>query len=97
MKNYKTIEEEFKMQKFTYKITDELGIHARPAGLLVKTASDFQANIKVRKGNKEADAKRLFSLMSLAVKKGEEIELVAEGTDEAKAIVAMEHFLKTHL
>ena len=97
MKNYKTIEEEFKMQKFTYKITDELGIHARPAGLLVKTALDFQANIKVRKGNKEADAKRLFSLMSLAVKKGEKIEVVAEGTDETEAIAAMEHFLKTHL
>ena len=85
------------MQKFTYKITDELGIHARPAGLLVKTALDFQANIKVRKGNKEADAKRLFSLMSLAVKKGEKIEVVAEGTDETEAIAAMEHFLKTHL
>ena len=85
------------MQKFAYKITDELGIHARPAGLMVKKASDFQANIKVRKGDKEADAKRLFALMSLAVKKGEKIEVVAEGTDETEAIAAMEHFLKTHL
>lgn len=78
-------------------ITDELGIHARPAGLLVKEAAKFQADIKIKKGEKEADAKRIFGIMGLAAKKGDEIVLTADGADEADAITAIEEFLKANL
>ena len=85
------------MKEFKYVITDELGIHARPAGLLVKEAAKFQADIKIKKGEKEADAKRIFGIMGLAAKKGDEIVLTADGADEAEAIAAIEEFLKANL
>lgn len=85
------------MKEFKYVITDELGIHARPAGLLVKEAAKFQSDIKITKGEKEADAKRIFGIMGLAAKKGDEIVLTADGTDEADAITAIEEFLKANL
>lgn len=85
------------MKEFKYVITDELGIHARPAGLLVKEAGKFQSDIKIKKGEKEADAKRIFGIMGLAAKKGDEIVLTADGADEAEAITAIEEFLKANL
>jgi len=85
------------MKEFTYVITDELGIHARPAGMLVKEAAKFQSDIKIAKGEKAADAKRLFGIMGLAAKKGEELKITAEGADEAEAIATMEAFLKENL
>jgi len=85
------------MKEFKYVITDELGIHARPAGLLVKEAAKFQSDIKIKKGEKEADAKRIFGIMGLAAEKGDEIVLTADGADEADAIAAIEVFLKANL
>ena len=85
------------MKEFKYVITDELGIHARPAGLLVKEAAKFQSDIKIKKGEKEADAKRIFGIMGLAAKKGDEIVLTADGADEADAIAGIEEFLKANL
>ncbi len=85
------------MREFKYVITDELGIHARPAGMLVKEAGKFQADIKIKKGEKEADAKRIFGIMGLAAKKGDEIVLTADGADESEAISAIEEFLKANL
>lgn len=85
------------MKEFTYTIQDELGIHARPAGLLVKEAAKFSSTIKINKDGKEADLKRLFALMGLAVKQGNEVKITAEGDDEAAAIEALEAFMKANL
>ena len=85
------------MKEFSYTITDELGIHARPAGLLVKKAAEFQSSVKIRKGDKEADAKRILNLMGLAAKKGDAITFTIEGPDEKDAAEALENFLKEHL
>ena len=86
-----------KMQTFIYVIQDELGVHARPAGLLVKEATKFTSDIKVTKGDKTADAKRLFGMLGLAAKKGDELIFTIEGEDEEKALVEMEAFLKANL
>lgn len=85
------------MKSIKYVINDELGIHARPAGLLVKEAAKFQSDIKIKKDGKEADAKRIFAVMGLAVKKGEEVEIAVTGADEADAVQAMEAFFKANL
>lgn len=85
------------MKRFQYSIKDELGIHARPAGLLVKEAGKFQSEIKIRKGEKEVDAKRIFAVMSLACKCGDEITISAAGEDEARAIETLEAFMKANL
>ncbi len=56
------------MKEFTYVITDTEGIHARPAGELVKKAKEFTSSISIFKEGKKADAKKLFGLMGLGVK-----------------------------
>ena len=85
------------MKEFDYIITDPEGIHARPAGLLVKEASRFQSDIQLKKDGKSGDAKRIFAVMALAAKKGETITVTVSGEDEAEAAAAMEAFLKDNL
>ena len=85
------------MKQRVYVIKDELGIHARPAGLLVKEALKFQSNVKIKMGDKEADAKRHFSIMGLGAKKGDNILIITEGPDEVEAINAMTSFFETNL
>ena len=58
---------------FNYVITDEVGIHARPAGLLVKAAKEVGSKVTVTCNGKSADATKLMAIMSLGVKKGMEI------------------------
>lgn len=85
------------MKQFSYAIQDELGIHARPAGLLVKKAAAFQSDIKITFGEKSADCKRLFAVMGLGVKQGNTIEFTIEGADEEAAAQALEAFMKETL
>jgi phosphocarrier protein HPr len=85
------------MQEFSYVVTDQEGLHARPAGLLVKAASAFQSNILVSKDNKAVNAKRLFAVMGLSVKCADEIKISCEGPDEAEAAESLEKLLKENL
>jgi phosphocarrier protein HPr len=85
------------MKLVTYTITDELGIHARPAGELVKIAKTFTSSITITKDEKTADAKRLLAVMSLGVKQGNVVTVKTEGTDEDTASAAIEDFLKKTL
>ena len=82
------------MKTFHYTVTDEVGIHARPAGALVKK---YESAIRVVKGGKKADAKKLMVLMGLGVKCGEEVTVEAEGPDEDAAITELETFFKENL
>ena len=85
------------MKEFEYTIKDELGLHARPAGLLVKQAATYQSKLTIEKvGGKSADLKRLFGVMGLAGKCGETIKVTAEGEDEAAAAEALEEFFKAN-
>jgi phosphocarrier protein len=85
------------MKEFSYIIKDEIGIHARPAGLLVKKASAFQSNITIRKDNKTADAKKIFAIMSLGAKQGETITIEISGEDEDEALTTLEEFIKGNM
>lgn len=85
------------MQEFSYTITDEQGIHARPAGLLVKEASKYESAITISHNGKTGDAKKIFSVMGLGIKFGDQITVSAEGTDEAQAAPAINSFLKENL
>ena len=77
--------------------TDPEGIQARPAGILVKQAAGYETAIKIAKGEKSADAKRIFGVMGLGVKTGEEVTVSADGADEDKAIAELEAFFKENL
>ena len=85
------------MTEFKYVIKDEEGIHARPAGLLVKEAGTFPCTITIGKGDKQADAKRIFAVMGLGVKCGEEITIKADGEEEENAIRALSKLLEENL
>ena len=85
------------MKEFKYVITDEVGIHARPAGLLVKEAKAFNSTIMISKGDKSAKATALMKLMGMGVKKGDEITVTVEGDDEEAAAAAIEKFLKENM
>lgn len=85
------------MQEFKYTIKDELGIHARPAGLLVKLAAQYKSAITVDTGVKKADAKKIMAVMGAGAKKGTTVTCSADGPDEADAIAALKKFFEENL
>mgnify|MGYP002644940753 CR=1 FL=1 len=71
------------MVSFDYLIHDEMGLHARPVGLVVKAVKPFKdSSISILFNGKTADAKRMFTVMALQVKQGETITVTVEGGDE---------------
>ena len=61
------------MKQFTYTIKDELGVHARPAGLLVKLAKKYASKVTIEKDGKTCDMRKLMAVMGLGIKQGETI------------------------
>ena len=85
------------MKTFSYTIKDEIGIHARPAGLLAKKAKEFESTITLEKNGKSAAATKLMAVMGLGVKHGETINITVEGADEETAAAAMQEFFEANL
>ena len=86
------------MKTFEYVVTDPIGIHARPAGLLVKAAKALDSTITIEKvGGNSASANKLMAIMGLSVKSGDTVRVTAEGGDEDASIAAMEQFFKDNL
>ena len=80
------------MKEFKYVVQDELGLHARPAGLLVKEAAKFKSAITL-----DRDAKRIMAVMSMGVKQGVEVTVTVDGEDEDAAFEAIKTFFETNL
>ena len=86
------------MKQFDYTITDPLGIHARPAGLLAKDAKEFaDTTVTVARGGTTVKASQLIKLMSLGIKKGDVVTVSADGPDEDATISAMQTFFRENL
>lgn len=86
------------MKQFEYTVKDPLGIHARPAGMLVKVAKGFaDTTVTVTKNGTTAKATQLMKLMSLGVKQGDVVTVAAEGANEDAAIIAMSDFFQNNL
>ena len=85
------------MKEIKHVINDPLGMHARPAGMLVKAAAPFASKITVTAPTGTADAKRLMALMRLAAKQGMELTITVEGPDEEKAAAELQAFLTANL
>lgn len=85
------------MQEYRYVIKDKEGLHARPAGLLVKKAGEYNCEVTIYAEEKKADAKRIYAVMGLGVKCGQEILLTAQGEMEDEAIGALGEFLEQNL
>lgn len=85
------------MKSFSYTVKDELGIHARPAGMLVKEVKNFKSKVTLEKDGKVIDAARLMAVMSMGVKKDQTVIITVEGTDEDAAYDALKSFFETNL
>ncbi len=85
------------MKTFEYTIKDELGIHARPAGLLAKTAKNYESEITITKGEKSVVCTKLMALMGLGVKCGDTITVTVNGADEDAAEAGIKEFLEANL
>ena len=84
------------MKEFEYTITDPVGIHARPAGLLVKEVKKYASAINVVKGEKSVNALKLMALMGMGIKQGDTVKVTVEGADEDAAAAAIEAFFKAN-
>lgn len=85
------------MKTFTYTIKDELGIHARPAGLLTKTAKSYDSEITITKDGKCVLCTKLMALMALGVKCGDTVTITINGSDEEAAEQGIKSFLEANL
>lgn len=86
------------MKQFTYTVGDPLGIHARPAGLLARTAKRFaDTTITVCRGEECARASQLMKLMSMGVRQGDCVTVTAEGPSEDAALAEMKRFFEENL
>ena len=85
------------MKQFTYTIKDELGVHARPAGLLVKLAKKYASKVTIEKMAKTCDMRKLMAVMGLGIKQGETITVTVEGEDETVAAEEIAAFLNENV
>lgn len=85
------------MKTFDYVIKDAVGIHARPAGMLVKEAKKYESKIIVSNNDKSAEATKLMAIMGLGVKSGQTVTVTVEGADEDIAVHEIKAFFETNL
>lgn len=86
------------MKQFEYVVTDPMGIHARPAGLLVKAAKPLDSTITIAKADgKSANASKLMAVMGLAIKTGNTVTVTVEGGDEEANFEIMQKFFEENL
>lgn len=78
-------------------VTNRIGLHASPASFFIQQACSFQSSIWVEKGDRKINAKSLLGLLSMGIRQGEEITLIAEGSDEVAALDGLEDLLHNKL
>lgn len=78
------------MVEFEFTVSDPMGLHARPAGRLVKEAAKFKSRIVLESNGKSVEATRLMALMSLRIKQGTSVKVTVEGDDEVACAAAYE-------
>ena len=85
------------MEKIKVKVLNEVGLHARPAARFVSKANEFTSDIQVKNvtnNSKWVNAKSIISVLLLGVEKDHEIEIIAEGEDEAEAVKQIVELVK---
>lgn len=85
------------MKTFSYTVMEELGIHARPAGMLAKTAKTFESEIVLEKSGRSVNVTKLMALMTMGVKCGDTVTVKISGPDEESAAEVIEQFFNENL
>ncbi len=75
-------------------ILNETGLHARPASIFVNTATKFKSNLTIAKGEKQANAKSILSVLGLGISKGTEVTISADGPDEELALCTLAELIQ---
>ena len=83
------------MIKKTIAIELETGLEARPVAMLVQVASQYDSSIYIEDESRKVNAKSIMGMMSLGLGNGEAVTVSADGADEANAMEAIEHYLKS--
>jgi phosphocarrier protein HPr len=79
----------------TFVIKNKLGLHARPAALMVQTASKFKSKVKIVKDSHEVDGKSIMGLMTLAACAGSGLRIIVEGEDEKEALNSLGNLIES--
>ena len=79
-----------------FRVSDPNGLHARPAALIARTASQFEARITVQRGETVTSGRSLMALLTLCVGPGELLTIVAEGVDADQSMVVLESVFQRH-
>lgn len=85
------------MKTFEYVITDPVGIHARPAGMLVKEVKESGATVAIACNGKSTDAGKLMSLIAMGIRQGDTVTVTVEGEKEEEAAARLRQFFETNL
>ena len=86
------------MKSFEFVVTDPVGIHARPAGNLVRELKKYaDSKITLTKGEKTVDGLRLMAVMGLGVKQGDTVTFTVDGGDEDSVVAALQAYLEENL
>ncbi|SEO72081.1 phosphocarrier protein [Amphibacillus marinus] len=85
------------MKEQTFTITEDTGIHARPATLLVNKAGQYEAHVEMHYNGKSVNLKSIMGVMSLGVPKGAEIKITVEGNDQDQAIAGIAETIREQL
>jgi phosphotransferase system HPr (HPr) family protein len=83
------------MIRKTIKIQIPSGLEARPVALLVQVASQYDSEVYVECGQKKVNAKSIMGMMTLGLAAGEEVTVIAEGSDEEEAVLNIEKYLSS--
>lgn len=81
--------------KKVVKIVNKSGLHARPAAIFVKTASEFKAEINIEFRGSVLNAKSIMNILSMGAKKGDEVVIIANGSDEKEAIETLINLIES--
>ena len=83
------------MVKHDVTITNNIGLHARPATFFIQKANSYKSSIWLEKDDRKVNAKSLLGVLSMGIAKGMTVTLVAEGADESDAINGLVELIKT--
>ena len=81
------------MKTSNVRVNLENGLDVRPVALLVQEASKYESTVYIQSGDKRVNAKSIMGMMSLGLNNGEELQIIAEGSDEEKAVEGIAQFL----
>jgi len=80
------------MTQIQITLNNKAGLHARPAGLLVRLLNEYKSEVTVEKNGRNVNCKSLMGLLSIGATNGDELSITADGSDEKEAVKALNHF-----